>query len=118
MFSGSEITIATDEKEIIASGTVFQFEKEDLIFHLELLNFRLSFISDSESPRAIGKYDKEKNELCMQLFNYDHSLGIGLIKPMEIGEVKNKKLYFICRVYTLGEQRENHLVHYTFYIER
>lgn len=113
----NEIIITTEKKDIISNGTVFQFEEEDLIFHLDSLEFRLKFVSDNGNARAIGKYDESKNELCMQLFNYDNSLGIGLTKPMEIGTVNDKNIYFICRVYTLGKQKENHMVHYTFFID-
>lgn len=118
MFLENEIKISTDKKDVIFSGTVFQFEKEDVIFHIPSLEFRLSFVSDDGNPRAEGKYDNEKQEFCIQLYNYDNSLGVGLTKPMNIGSINDKKLYFICRVTTLSKQKENHLIHYTFFVEK
>lgn len=116
--SKKETKIYSDSKTVISSGSVFQFEDESVNFQIESLKVRLCFISNKRDAKAEIKYSDVEECLIISLYNYNNNLGIGFSEPVKVGHGSNKDVYFICRVYTLGEEDKNHLIHYTFYMEK
>ncbi len=118
MFEELQIGIESTSKEILSSGSVIQFKDEDIIFHVDDLNFRITFKSDSGKARFESEIQDDKNEMKIMLYNYDNNLGIGMSEPLEIATIEDKKVYFIIKVTTLGRSKSSRLIHYTWYCEK
>ena len=118
MIEGLQIGIESSSKEILSSGSVTQFKDEDVIFHIDDLNFRFSFKTDSGTSRFETEILDDVNEMKITLYNYDNNLGIGMIEPLEVATIEDKKIYFIIRVTTLGRSKVSRLIHYTWYCEK
>ena len=113
-----DVYLTTDSKEIIATGTVFQFENEKIIVRIDDINIKLSFENDENiKPMLKIEYQNEKN-IKFHLINYDSELGVGLTKPICIGQLDDRDFYFICRVSAIGTVKGNRMIGYTFYWEK
>ncbi len=112
------VNLMTDSKEIIASGTVFQFENENVIIKIDDINIKMGFEDDgNKKPALIREYQDGKN-VKFRFINYDSKLGVGLSKPIYLGKLDNRDFYFICRASNLGDSTGNRMINYTFYWEK
>ena len=110
------INVFTNSKKIIDTGSVIQFENEDLVFNIEDLQFRLIFKSDGGKVRLESEISED--EMKLLFYNYDNSFGIGTSSPINVATLRNKNLYFSIRVSNFSGQTDNKLVHYTWYLEK
>ena len=92
------------------------YKYEDLIFKIEDLQFRLIFKSDSGKTRLESEISEDEMQLLF--YNYDNPLGVGTSSPVNVATLRDKKLYFSIRTYTFSGQKDNKLIHYTWYLEK
>lgn len=113
-----EISI-NDEYEVFQSGTIISHDNKAVCFYIEKLVFRMLFKDDpntKDSPIEM-KLDKENNCLDIILTNYNNILGQGVIRPIEVGFLNNKKLsiqFMITSMNSTGTR----VVNYTWLLKR
>ena len=107
--------IKVGDYDILESGTVVSIENEPIDFLIaENIGFtiRIVFEDDSEineSKVIAEQYDKVGAKLTLKNFN---SIGMGTIKPVQIGVLNNRELFLIYRVYSLDKGGKT--LHYTW----
>lgn len=113
------LQIKSGISEVIASGTVISFEENPIEITFgppgEQLKLILVF-QDKEGEQAphITREVIDIETMLMTLTNFGSVLGTGTTKPMPVGIMAKRRLYFHFRVYTL--QDSDKTVHYTFYL--
>jgi hypothetical protein len=108
--------IKVGKYDILESGTIVSIENEPIDFSIaENIGFtiRVVFVSDSEEKEPKIKaenYDKVGAKLTFN--NFNNSIGIGNVEPLEIGTLNNRKLLLNYRVYSLNKGGKT--FHYTW----
>lgn len=92
------LTVKTGGNEVIASGIV-HLDSPRVSFKLANLKIAFKFTNDKEEKRYTGEVIGD--ELVITLFNFNNSLGEGLIKPVEIGTLDSRPLLVTCYVKTM-----------------
>ena len=92
------IKVTTSGYEVISSGVV-HLTGTELKFNLANLVVKYIFKTDSDGT---SRYSGEviDNELIISLYNFSNSLGEGIIKPLEIGNLNGRKLFATCFIHT------------------
>ena len=109
--------IKVGEYEILDSGTIVSIEDEPIDFLIaENIGFtiRIMFENDleiKESKVLVEKYDKAGAKLILKNFN---SIGMGTIKPVQIGVLNHRELFLNYRVYSLNKGGKT--FHYTWFL--
>ncbi|MEZ4788522.1 MAG: hypothetical protein R2811_00730 [Flavobacteriales bacterium] len=112
-----DVTIGTDNGEVLASGSVIAFDNESIRFRLDDLLIRFELKNDSESKEQNIKYVKEGDkELLVTLVNFDNPLGTGNYNPIKVGTLRSKDLYLNFIVHALGTKKIGHMLSYTWYL--
>lgn len=110
--------IETNSKSIIDTGSVIQFDNEDIIFFIDDLRFRLRFISDGGRPNFTTNVAEDDSEMLITFYNYDNNFGIGNSSPMQLATLDNKGLFLMLRVSTLSNEKRFRVLNYTWYLEK
>lgn len=116
------VTVSSGTYKILESGTVITFdEQSDLSFDLDLndsLKFTLTlrFISnEGDEIKMVANVNDQLITITCE--NFDNVLGTGVIQPLQLAIVNDKKLFFRFWVRKLGKSATKEIA-YTFYIER
>lgn len=108
-----------DEYEVLQSGTIISHDNKAVCFSIDKLKFRMSFLDDpehkGEHPIEV-KLNKDNTCLDIILTNYDNILGQGVVRPIEVGLLNNKKLFVQFIITTLNETGTR-VIHYTFLLK-
>ena len=87
------ITAYHGDLEIIGDGVSPSTSDNPLKIKIHDLELCFEFLSNKTNGMKVEKKVKSDNELLLTLTNFNNSLGSGIIKPTEIGLLKNKKIY-------------------------
>ena len=115
-----DIEIQSKDKKAIASGTFVTIDGEEnkllLRYQKEIFNFKLSFMKDDSKKQHMTYSPNEKKDvLLMKFYNFESSLGTGLVKPIEVAESKGKKIFMQIVIHSINENVKQ--ISYTFYID-
>jgi len=109
------ISLKSENKKILASGTVHTFTPNHLEIDLLGMKIVMSFINDGDKQQ-IKRVGVSPKELRIEIYNFNNALGTGTTTPLEIGVHSERKLFLAFTVYAFNDKSLK-LVHYTFFIE-
>lgn len=116
----ANIKIKTGDYEIFNSGTVLIFADKPTVLTIPMVDSNLDLILEFKSDTAEKAHVEpeviSKNELRLNFFNFNNSLGTGNPQPVEMGTLDNRKLFFSYRVYSLDEKNLKSF-EYTLYLQ-
>ncbi|WFR64293.1 hypothetical protein P9222_09030 [Paenibacillus amylolyticus] len=111
--------ILSGQTEILSSGTLITYDENPLKFIVELeagfkLKVNMVFIDNDDSTDLDAEFDEEAEEINLFFYNFDSPFGTGNSKPIPIGTLDNKKLFFNFRLNSITESKSK-IFQYTFY---
>jgi hypothetical protein len=106
------VTVRTSGKDVIASGSVNTFSNDNLEIKIAQFKFIFNFIS-SGSEQKIEYRNSGSETLILDVYNFNNSLGTGVITPIKIGTLMERELFLSFIVYTPAPSAPK-LIHYTF----
>lgn len=113
-----QLRIRSGPAEVLASGTVIAFGHNPIEVTWGEGDSRSGLMltfADADGPdqAVVGDVEVVGNILNITFVNCNSALGMGSMKPIEIGTYLGKTLYFQYRIHALTEADK--LLHYTFY---
>jgi len=116
------IKISSGPVDVIHSGSVITFADNPLHFTFgpedDIIDFFVEFVDEGlefNEPSTEWELNGD-TKLTVRLYNFRKTpIGIGLGKPVQVGEFFNRKLYLNFRVYSLSESTDV-IFYYTFYL--
>lgn len=112
--------IKIGEYEVYAEGTIVSLPEEPVRFFIEDLTFELLFKDDNETSEIkveAKPFDNNKG-ITLILTNFNNSLGTGNVKPLPLGFINDKTLFFNYRIYALNGEpdkgKTGKTIHYTW----
>jgi|SRR3989344_4983453 len=116
-----EVLAKTGKLEVLTSGQVLVLANEESSITIgnSTGQLKLSFIfkeDDKKEPRMESAI-RDKKELFITFWNFNHSLGQGNIAPIEFGTIPEGKVLYSYRISSL-ENKTLRTFEYTFYLER
>lgn len=106
------LKIVTSGLEVISSGVVHLVEPE-VKFSIASLTFKFRFKSESGDSRFESNIVDD--EMIIDLFNFNNSLGQGKIEPMEVGTISGRRLFITFFVNTIEKNLRQ--FNYTFLLK-
>ena len=114
------VQIKTGQFQILASGQaiVLANEESSILFGKDPGSLTLSFTfrEDGKEPRMESNQRKAQ-ELFLTFWNFNNSLGLGNVEPLEIGTMTGEKLFFSYRIFSLTDKTMR-TIEYTFYFKK
>lgn len=97
------MNIKVGEYEVYSSGTIVSLPEELIKFYIEDLTYELEFKDDlTKSEQNVEAIADSKTKTMKLVFtNFNNNLGTGSLKPLNLGYIGKKILYFNYRVYAL-----------------
>ena len=119
-----KISKSSGKYRILESGSVFTYSgTDDVTFHIKMDNkFKFQVIlkfqeTESGAQKIYFDTDGESNRITMTCINFNHPLGTGTKKPIELATVNKKKVFINFCIYARGDEIPRKIT-YTFYIEQ
>ncbi len=87
---------------------------------IEDLTFELIFKDDSQTSemKVEAKTFDNKKGITLTFTNFNNNLGTGNVKPLQLGFLNNKTLFFNYRIYARGgvpdKEKSGKTIHYTW----
>jgi len=110
------VSVTTSGKELINSGIV-HLDSNEVTFKVRNLIFVFKFVVDKNESRFETEADAENNQLTFKLYNFNNSLGQGLLTPLQLGTLSGKKLFISFFVHTTDAENALRSFQYCFYLE-
>jgi ribosome biogenesis protein Nip4 len=108
-----------DDLEVIGNGTVHVSDEKKLKLYLEEnMEMEFEFVEDKTTREFKAESKAEKNNLVWVLTNYNNPLGTGVITPIEIGNIRNRKLFASFFVWTPDESLDVRIINYVIYLKK
>ncbi len=115
----TDINIAINDLILLKSEYLL-IDSDSLKINIDELILNIKFLDDEDpnrKPYLNAKASNDQTELNMKLFNYKKSNGSGFIKPLEIGELDEKNLYFSYWVQTINYEENKRILAFNLYKE-
>lgn len=96
--------IKVDGKELLDSAVVHATDKDDITIDINGLILKFEFEDDSDDKTTGYRGGVFGNTFTMTLRNFNNVLGDGVLKPLEVGFYKNRKLYLTFFVNTMNNK--------------
>jgi len=81
----------------------------------ESLTFLLHFEKVADKQESIAFHTVDKTTAKLVFTNWENVLGTALLKPIEIGEFRKRKLYLLLFIRKIGTKGDQKLVTLSFY---
>jgi hypothetical protein len=105
--------------EIIGNGTAHVNSEQPLLLVIGgNLEMEFEFLSDSKDSEFRTSYRVEEGKWIWELTNYNNSLGSGIISPLQVGTLEERKLFVSFFVWTPNEKEGRRIVNYVVYQEK
>ncbi len=115
----SKVKAYMGDLEIIGDGTAHVNQEQQLSLVIDgKLEMGFEFLSDSKNSEFKTSYRVEDNKWIWELTNYNNSLGTGIISPLQVGTLDEKKLFVTFFVWTPNEKEGRRIVNYVVYQEK
>lgn len=106
------ITSYSGDLQIVGNGIAPCTVNMPLRLKIKDLEIIFEFDSDeSKEMKEIRQIDGKK--LTLTLFNFDNSLGSGIIEPVEFGFMDNKKIYISYWIWTPSNKDSKRIINWT-----
>lgn len=113
------VTAFVGNLEVIGNGIVHVNENQPLNLLIDKnLEMSFEFIVDSNNKDSNTTTRIEGNKLIWELTNYTNSLGEGIILPIELGTLKERKMYASFFIWTPNEKETRRIINYAIYLEK
>ena len=116
-----DLKINSDDKEIIVTEHFMTFSDQptELKFSLneEAFILKLIFIDDTTKKDSNVHFNVDGDKLIAKFINFNHTLGMGNLNPMEIGTNQGKKMFMNVWITKPSEEIARKLVNITIYKE-
>ena len=115
--------IQIGEYEVYAEGTIVSLPDLPVNFLIEDLTFELIFIDNVEiiDQKLEAKQLLNKKGISLIFTNFNNSLGTGNIKPLPLGSINDKTLFFNYRIHDLNGEpnkgKSGKTIHYTWLLK-
>ena len=108
----------TGNLEIIGNGTAHVNLEQPLNLVIGgNLKMEFEFIHDTKNSNFRTTYRVEDGKWIWELYNYINSLGSGIITPIQVGTLEERKLFVSFYVWTPDEKEGRRVVNYVVYQE-
>ena len=109
----NNLKVKVGGKDLLFSGVVHIDQTECLI---EIENLKLVFIFKDDDGQSRYEGKVEDDRLNIYLINHKNSLGEGTFSPLEIGTLKNRKLYVTYFVFSTSPEENKRVLEFAFYL--
>lgn len=99
-----KVSVNVENKELVHSSVVHIQDNQDIELDIEGLKLKFIFVEDEADKSSGYRGSVEDNVFVMSLKNFNNGLGEGVLKPIELGHLNNRKLYVTFYVNTLSNQ--------------
>jgi hypothetical protein len=93
-------------------------EKKLKLYLEENMEMEFEFVDDKSTREFKAESKAEKNRLVWILTNYNNSLGTGVLSPIEIGNIRKRRLFVSFFIWTPDASRGFRLVNYVVYLKK
>lgn len=105
--------------EVIGNGIVHANSDQPLNLLIGgALEMTFEFKTDNENKEFQTRYRVENNQWIWELINYNNSLGTGVIRPINIGNLKDRRLFASFFIWTPNPNENNRIINYVIYLEK
>jgi len=117
------VVVGYEDKDVIASGSILTFGPASTVFHIKVaddhMNIAVTFADEPATPNKpnIKSEVVPPDTLRLTFVNFNSVLGGHTTKPLELGTISDRRVWFIYRVVHLQNTPTKEL-HYTFYLDR
>lgn len=108
------VKVNVENKELVLSSVVHVQENQEVGIEIEGLKLKFNFIKDDENTSSSYRGVVEDGVFLMSLKNFNNVLGEGVLKPIELGHINNRRLYLTFYVYTY--QNQNRRFEYNLFL--
>lgn len=113
-----KIKVEIDNLEVIGCGMLHSTSGKEIIITLDnQMTLYIRFKKDIQkklSRAAITPFENDSNKGYLDIYNFENSLGSGILEPMRIGDINNREVYF--SFYTWFFTNDNRIINYVFYL--
>lgn len=115
-----EVKIKSKGKKSIASGifVCIDSEENELSFKYkkEDFKFKISFMKNDSGKQTMDYVTNEKKDtLLMKFYNFNNSIGTGLVNPIKVAESNGKYICMQIIIHSITDDVKQ--ISYTFYID-
>ncbi|HTC21686.1 MAG TPA: hypothetical protein VK859_12605 [bacterium] len=118
-----EIKIKSGDKDLLTCGSIIAYQNQSLEFILPDANdenfiLKCHFVENplvNKNQPFLEASVTSPTTLELTYSNFSNVRTIGVAIPLDIGTLKNRKLYFIYRIDAI-DSKDMKLFHYSFYL--
>lgn len=111
------INVKVGALDLLASGSVVINEDTPVEFKISNLSIELMFYEDKSVSTNKIEFETpitKTNTLIIKTTNFNNILGTMNTKPLQVGTLSNRLLYFSFIVYTI--ENNNRVIHYSWFL--
>jgi hypothetical protein len=114
----NDIKITTGNLEVIGNGNIhIAFDRIFTIHIKDKVQVEFIFVENKEQSEDSIEANVVNDKLTLTLINYSNPLGMGVLEPMEIGILENKKLFLSFFIWHPNKEKGNRIINYVLYTE-
>lgn len=115
----SFVTSFVGDLEVIGNGTVHTNNEQRLNLLIDgILEMEFEFLTDNENKDFQTSSRVEGSKWIWVLTNYTSSLGTGVLSPLHIGTLKERKLYASFWIMTPNTTDSWRIINYVIYLKK
>src|ERR1700730_278959 len=107
------VQVKAVDKDVLLSGSVHTDAEGKIEFSVPDLHLIFHFKSDTQPQRIESSVVTEGKALEIRLYNFNNSLGTGVVSPVQLGIFRGRPLSVVFTVYSLSPTSAK-LFNYTF----
>lgn len=112
--SSTEFSIISCGHEVIHSGSIISFEKNDIIIKLSGLEFVFVFPDDPEDKNELI-FEMKNQHMEIKIYNANTPFYKGVSRPVKVAELDDEYSLYLSFVVTAISQQSYKILHYSFY---
>jgi len=104
--------------EVISNGIAHVNKDLHLKLEIDTLEMEFHFISDQENKGLLTKSRVEGNKWIWELINYKSSFGSGLVSPIELGLLRDRRLCCSFYIWATDSEIDEKIISYGIYLKK
>lgn len=103
-----------NDLEVIENGVIHMYDNAEFVLKVgDNLILRIQFESDEENKsHHVASTLNSPNDLTIQCYNFNSSLGEGILTPTKLGTLDNKDMFITFYVWTSDAQKGLRILSY------
>lgn len=103
--------------EVIESGTVHVGLNRNLKLQIgNNMAMEFLFVEDKKKEKGSIKTRIDGKKMIWTLFNFENTIGEGIINPLEVGTFNDRRIYLSFYISTPNKDNENRIINYVIYL--